>query len=163
MAQALQIVSHWHHSVENLTASSLDFYKEIEKALTAKKVDVRTERVTWREGGLFSNKREYLRVTYDRFVFDIGASPFGTDFFFSWWLGTYASPLVSLPVIGFLYSRLAKPNTYYSEDTRVMFEETIHRVVLDIVSGILTLNKMTPLTPTERVSLKHKQLASFSS
>lgn len=38
------------------------------------------------EAGMFSGKREYLRVTRGRFTFDICAAPYGTGFFFSWWL-----------------------------------------------------------------------------
>ena len=30
-----------------------------------------------------------------------------------------------------------------------MFEETVHRVVLDVVSSILTVNGMKPFTPEE--------------
>jgi hypothetical protein len=31
-----------------------------------------------------------------------------------------------------------------------MFEETVHRVVTDVTSGILTANNMSPLTPEQR-------------
>lgn len=54
---------------------------------------------------------------------------------------------LALPIIGFLYQRLARPVTYYSEDTRLMFEDTVHRTVIQIVEGLLTLNKLPALAP----------------
>lgn len=50
--------------------------------------------------------------------------------------------ILAMPVLGVLYAKFIKPVTYYSEDTRLMFEETVHRVVLQVVSGILTINKL---------------------
>lgn len=213
MGRSVEVISHWHHSVEDLSTSSMEFYSEVEAALKRKQIDgLRTERLDWQESGILSAKRTYLRVGYGRYVFDVCAAPFGKDFFFSWWLGktlpdfaallgclgVMAIPLVFLisiaalgfikgiilflvlvgvgvfvarsgaaagesgiediliavPVAGPIYKQLFRPVTYYSEDTRQIFEETVHRVVLDVVSGILTVNKMTPLTPEERALTK---------
>ena len=159
MATTISVVSHWHYSVENLSTSALDFYKEIERVLQAKQVDVKTERVNWREGHIFSAKREYLRVTYEKYVFDICAAPFGKDYFWSWWMGTKQRLLESLPYVGFLFKYVVKPDTYFSEDTRKMFEETVHRVVLDVVSGVLSSAKMSPLTAVEKaLSQRNKRV-----
>jgi hypothetical protein len=157
MASTLRIISHWHYSVENLSTSSLDFYSEVERVLKVKEVEVKTERIGWREGHIFSAKRDYLRVRYGKYVFDIGAAPFGKDFFWSWWMGTKPGFLESLPYIGVLFRHLVKPTTYFSEDTRQMFEETVHRVVLDVVSGVLTTAKMAPLTAAERALTKRQK------
>lgn len=157
MPTAISVVSHWHYSVENLSASALSFYKEIERVLQAKQVDVKAERVNWREGHIFSAKREYLRLTYEKYVFDICAAPFGQDFFWSWWMGTKPRFLESLPYVGFIFRRLVKPDTYFSEDTRKMFEETVHRVVVDVVSGTLTTASMSPLTNAEKALAKGRK------
>lgn len=214
MPSASDVISHWHHSVEDLSSSSLDFYVALESALKGKEAPVRTERIELGEGGILSAKRTYLRVSYERFVFDIGAAPFGKDFLFSWWLGrrvlefggvlgcgvliglpvvlficfqiagafvgfvlfaalligilmymqnggmigdaTLGDIMLTVPILGPLYLRFFKSVTYYSEDTRIMFEETVHRVVLDVVAGILTLNSMRPLTPEETIPKKRK-------
>lgn len=58
--------------------------------------------------------------------------------------------ILAMPVIGFIYTKFVKPVTYYSEDTRLMFEDTVHRVVLQVVGGILTLNKL-PQIPAEKL------------
>src|SRR5206468_1423098 len=61
-----------------------EFYQMIEKELTARKVPgLEISRVEWSEGGLLSDKREYLRLRRERLVFDICAAPFGTSYFFS--------------------------------------------------------------------------------
>ena len=55
--------------------------------------------------------------------------------------------ILVMPVIGLVYKKFVKPVTYYSEDTRMMFEETVHRVVVHVVSGVLTLNKIPEISP----------------
>lgn len=209
MAETAEIVSHWHHSVDGLSTSTLDFYGAVERALTEKEVpELRTARAVTNERGVLSAKREYLSVHYGRLTFEICAAPFGKDFFFSWWLtrrvpgfsalwGVLAlvgAPLLALalianmgfirgtalsvvvlggavaavrfsatqgesgiedallatPLVGRVYQRLFNPVTYYSEDTRLMFEDTVHRTVVQIVEGILTVNKMPPI-PADQV------------
>ena len=162
MSSALNLAAHWHYSVENLSTSALEFYSEIERVLRAKQVEVKTERINWREGHVFSAKREYLRVTHQKYVFDICAAPFGVDFFWSWWMGSKPGFLESLPYVGVVFRRFVRPATYFSEDTRQMFEETVHRVVLDVVSGVLTAARMSPLTAVERTATRQRKATDVS-
>jgi hypothetical protein len=82
-----EIHSHWNHLYEGLQTSPLDFYRCVEEAIERRHVpDATRSRVSWHQGGLGSAKREYLRVTRGALNFDIGAAPFGTGFFFSYWL-----------------------------------------------------------------------------
>jgi hypothetical protein len=209
MAHSVEVISHWHQSVEGLSTSTLDYYAAVEKALRDKEVpELQIERITASESGILSAKREYLRARYGRLCFDICGAPFGKDFFFSWWLvkrtpgfaalwgcatliglsfltlvfigamgffkgiffalvaaGVGAAVLRSafadgwtaiedailvMPIIGPLYKKFVNPVTYYSEDTRLMFEDTVHRVVVQVVEGILTLNKL-PEIPAEKL------------
>jgi hypothetical protein len=217
MAESLEVISHWHQSVEELSTSTLEYYAAVEKALRDKEVpDLRIERTTFSEHGILSAKREYLRVRYGRLYFDICAAPFGKDFFFSWWLvkrtpgfaalwgcamlvglpvlvivlvgsmglvrglfaaivvvgvgvailrnafadgwGAIEDAILAMPIIGFLYGKFVKPVTYYSEDTRLMFEDTVHRVVLHVCSGVLTLNKLPALTGEQLKSHSRRAL-----
>ena len=81
------VVSHWHHAVENFATSPRDFYASVEEALERRKLPrLKTSRVTYDEGGMLSARREYLRLSGDRHWFDICAAPFGTGFFFSNWV-----------------------------------------------------------------------------
>ena len=218
MAQSVEVISHWHQSVDGLSTSTLDFYAAVEKALREKEVaDLRIERIEVPEHGILSAQRLYLGVSYGRLRFDICAAPFGKDFFFSWWLvkrtpgfaaiwgcattlvllqivlvagattGYFRSffyalvaivvagailrsnaaerwnvvedTILATPVIGLLYTKFVKPVTYYSEDTRLMFEDTVHRVVLDVVGGILTLNKLPQMRPEELKPQSRKAMA----
>jgi hypothetical protein len=218
MAQSIEVISHWHQSVEALSTSTLEYYAAVEKALRDKEVpDLRIERTTFSEHGILSAKREYLRVRYGRLHFDICGAPFGKDYFFSWWLvkrtpgfaalwgcailiglpllvltliglmgfvrGLFATIVVlgvgaailrnsfadgwsaiedailAMPVIGFLYEKFMKPVTYYSEDTRMMFEETVHRVVLQVCSGILTLHQLPELSPDQLKAQSRRALS----
>jgi hypothetical protein len=216
MPGSVEVISHWHHSLEDFNTPALDFYRSVEETLKAKEAPTRVERVDWKESGVLSARREYLRISYSRFSFDLCAAPFGKDFFFSWWLvrrapefalmygclGLLAVPIVLLiflqvfgsvlgflaflgvlgaglvwvanaaragmervedailavPVAGALYNRFLKPVTYYSEDSRLVFEESVHRVVLKHVEALTTLSKLPALTPEERKPETRKTL-----
>jgi len=70
--------------LEDFAISSDDFYDAIEAELGDRNIpDLTITRELFREGGLLSSKREYLRMRRERLVFDICAAPFGTSFFFS--------------------------------------------------------------------------------
>ena len=215
MSQSVEVISHWHQCVDELSTSTLDYYAAVEKALQDKQVpELRIERTIASESGILSAKREYLRVRYGRLSFDICGAPFGKDFFFSWWLvkrtpgfsalwgcaviiglpllllgfvtafgffkgllfaviagvvgaivlrsafsdGWLAieDSILAMPVIGLVYEKFVRPVTYYSEDTRLMFEEAVHRVVVQVVSGILTLNKLPELS-TEQMKTQSRR------
>lgn len=79
--------SRWNHLFPRCQFSPLEYYAALEGALAEKKIpELEMGRVTWKERGLFSARREYLRVERGQYVFDICAAPFGEDFFFSSWL-----------------------------------------------------------------------------
>jgi len=81
------VISHWHHPIENFQTSPMEFFASVEQALQPRQIpDYAVSRIDWREGGVLSARREYLRVKRGKLVFDICAAPFGTGFFFSWWL-----------------------------------------------------------------------------
>jgi hypothetical protein len=104
MAQDTELLAHWHLLLDDFATSSKDFYSSVEQALASRQLPAaKTKRVDWSEGGLFSAKREYLRVTRDDLTFDICAAPYGNGFFFSSWLVTkqgFFARLAMLPMIG---------------------------------------------------------------
>jgi hypothetical protein len=202
-----EVISYWHALVENFQTSPQDFYASIEKALQERKVPgLEAARVEFAEGGLLSAKREYLRLTRERLVFDICAAPFGTSFFFScrfaelplvvspdaimailfilvlifwlfahmwgWFLGILAMMvllmaatatlrnavsiglkdldawLIKRPGIGAIYEILFRKETYYREDTRIMYLDTVPAVVKRLYED---------LTATQGAKLKPEQ------
>ncbi|MDR3401454.1 MAG: hypothetical protein P4L99_03060 [Chthoniobacter sp.] len=78
------VISHWYTLVPGFHTSTQDFYAAIEKALVDMEVPgLEMGRVEFSEGGPLSAKREYLRMSRERLVFDVCAAPFGTSYFFS--------------------------------------------------------------------------------
>ena len=83
-----RVISHWHHYVEDFSTSALDFYAAVEQAIASRELpEVTLSRVEYKEGGLLSAKRQYLRVGREKVAFDLCAAPYGKNgYFFSWWL-----------------------------------------------------------------------------
>ena len=78
------VIEHWYALVPGFSTSSKDFYAGVENELKSREVPgLDIAHVDFAEGGILSSKREYLRMTRERLVFDICAAPFGTAFFFS--------------------------------------------------------------------------------
>jgi hypothetical protein len=78
------VIEHWYSLVPGFTQSTKEFYTAIEAELKGREVPgLDINYVDFPEGGILSAKREYLRMTRERLVFDICAAPFGTAFFFS--------------------------------------------------------------------------------
>jgi len=106
MAQVAVVFSHWYHLLEGLQESPKSFYESLESAIKKRELpDIAISRVDYHEGGVFSAKREYLRVSRQNQVFDICAAPFGAGFFVSWWLGELKpswGPLVALGAVLFI-------------------------------------------------------------
>ena len=149
------IFSHWYHLNENLQQSSKEFYSELTQTIRQRKLpNVSISTIYHREGGIVSAKREYLRVKREEYIFDICAAPFGNGFFISWWLGEKISFLLSLvsfiPFIGDSMVRSARPSTYYRKDTTLMFQESVHLAVLEVLDGIIETNGLKALYGFER-------------
>jgi len=73
--------------MEGLRASPKEFYAAISAAIERREIpDCTLTSVDWREGGVFSAKRLYLRAERGEDLIDICGAPFGTAFFASSWL-----------------------------------------------------------------------------
>ena len=87
--QNLQVLSHWYNLIEGLQESAQEFYSSLEQGVASKELpNIKISRIEYKEGGLISAKREYLRIKRKDLIFDVCAAPFGKGFFVSWWLGT---------------------------------------------------------------------------
>ena len=58
--------------------------------------------------------------------------------------------LRALPVIGPLYVRLFKKETYYRIDTMLMFREAVHNAVLEVIDTITAEKGVRALSESER-------------
>jgi hypothetical protein len=190
-----QVHKHWYTAVDNFQFISSEFYQIVQTELTTRKVPgLEATRVEFNEGGLLSDKREYLRLKRERLVFDICAAPFGTSYFFSFRFvelplgikptelfvfvvalalvfslfvkvfGLFVGPIALLllvaaacyvmrnalalglrdldasllktPVIGAIYEVLFRKETYYREDTRLMYLSTVNGITEALVDEV---------------------------
>lgn len=101
MSKHPEVVGHWHTLIEGFATSSLDFYELVKAGIAKREIpDLKISSVEWKESGLGSGKRVYLRVSREDLNFDICAAPFGTSYFFSWWLARIPRVLLDF---GFLF------------------------------------------------------------
>jgi len=152
---AAVVFSHWFHLLEGLQESPKTFYASLEEAINKRELpDVSLSRIDYREGGIFSPEREYLRVKRKEYIFDICAAPFGRGFFVSWWLGEkpglIRELILMIPILGPLLVGAFKPATYYQHDTTLMFQESVHAAVLETVDGLTQAKGIRVLSESER-------------
>src|ERR1039458_10075681 len=105
------VIDHWYALIPGFNSSTKEFYEAVEKELKERQVPgLEIFHVDFAEGGALSNKREYLRMTRERLVFDICAAQFGTAYFFSCRfaeipavvkLGEFLLLLIGLCAVGF--------------------------------------------------------------
>jgi hypothetical protein len=78
------VIDHQATYLENFAISPDALYKAIETEIAERKLpDIEVSRILFREAGLLSADREYLRVRRERFAYLVCAAPWGTSFFFS--------------------------------------------------------------------------------
>ncbi len=187
-----EVFSHWGTLTPGCHFSTQDFYLEIEQAIRAKQwPGVEMLRLDFHESGLLSHKREYLRVIRQRQLFDVCASTFGKDYFFTvreaqipvvidlramfsaviglfllfsfavkllglilgsmailflitfavWFLFNVLklgltkmdSMLMQLPVIGAFYEAWFRRDTYFQQDSRLIFLQCVNELVKEHV------------------------------
>jgi len=98
------------------------------------------ERAIKSEGGILNDKREYIVVSRSSLSYILCAAPFGTSFFISWRQGQTRGfaqrMLAGIPVFGPALERVFCKQTYYHEDTQLMFRDTVHGLVIKIVDAM---------------------------
>ena len=176
--ESLTLISHWHKLFESFQESPQRIYSLIEEAIDKRKIpDVKVSRISYAEAGVLSASREYLRVQRSEYTFDICAAPFGTGFFTSWWLGKKEKSfwpiailifvsvmivgliiklvLISLVVslVGVLLWWLSLRQTYYKLDTALMFQDSVHSAVLEVIGQATEGKGQRVMTELERTPI----------
>lgn len=156
MAHIPEVISHWNTLIENFNTSPKQFYEGVTSAVNARQIpNAKHSRIDWREGGVASAKREYLRIRRGEFFFDICGAPFGTGFFVSWWLtempqGCLIQLLSDIPLVGAFAKLMVAPMTYYRVDTATMFQSATHAAVLEVIDSITSAKGVRGLSDAER-------------
>lgn len=132
------VLSHGHHPFDTVPFSPQELYIYVETMMQAKGITLSTSRVTYLQGGILSPRREYLRIQYKEFIYDICAAPFGKRYFVSWWLGesgnAFRDFFINLPVIGKLFTRRKK--TFFELDTEIIFKQTVTDCLKEAISEL---------------------------
>jgi len=172
--RVVAVLSHWHRLFEGFQESPQRIYGLLEEAINKREIpDVNISRISYPEAGALSAGREYFRVQRREHIFDVCVAPFGTGFFISWWLGETRKfswllavilvavitgiglaiklpwwlPLgIGLTIVG-LWKLSLRP-TYYRLDTALMFQDSVHSAVLEVIGqategkGLRTLSEV---------------------
>lgn len=148
------VISHWSHFFQRFAMSSDEFYGELEKTLQGHEMpNSSIQRTRHKEGGMLSAARVYLRIKHGEVVFDVCASPFGKDFFISWWLYETTGPMriifQNTRFGNFLQQRASK-RTFYQIDEEDMFRSCVHECILETIGKVTENKGMLQLTPADK-------------
>jgi len=70
------------------------------------------------------------------------------------------STILAMPLIGWLYERIFAPETFYSMDTAIMFQDAVHNAVLEVYDCMTADKGVRALTEAERKPVMKKLSAS---
>ncbi len=103
------VLSNCHTLFEDFSTSTQDFYAAVEEAIARRNLpEIEISRILFRERGIGSPDREYLRICRHRIAFDICSAPYGNGHFFSWWLAKvpakYGLVTVLVLLLGFAFT-----------------------------------------------------------
>lgn len=151
------IISHWFKLIEGMQESPQTVYTQLDQAITKRELpEVKLSRVKYQESGLFSPKRVYFRIRRKELIFDICAAPYGKSFFVSWWMGESLALfwlLLYIPIIGPIFGLfvwLFRRETYWRIDTALMFQESVHAAVLEVIDEFIKTQGLRALSELER-------------
>lgn len=103
MASRDTILSNWSVLIDDFDTSGIEFFERVKHNVRAREVpDVRFKEVLYKDGGFLSDRRTYLRIKRGHVAFDLCASPYGTGYFFSWWVQQLGPRYAFLILLGVL-------------------------------------------------------------
>ncbi len=137
--QNAEIIAHWETSIRGGALTPRVLLDRIETALREQEIDrIHFSYIVRPERGLFSARRLYLRIRFDRLFFDVSAFVNGDGLTVSYWLHREWPGLEELfgeiPVIGFLIERAAGRATYYHVDRITALQRLVHESIGRIVA-----------------------------
>lgn len=153
--QKTEAIGNWSHLFPDMQHDPNSFYDLVENMLRERQVpDFYSKKITISEGGLLSHNRLYLEVSRGDYIFHICAAPWGTGFFFSWWVRQKMSDidqlLILIPFAGSRIVKMRQHKSYYKLDTDSMFRKSVHQAVLAAVDSLTTAKGMRGLSELER-------------
>jgi hypothetical protein len=168
--QIQEVLTHWSYLARGLQYDPAQFYGILRGKIESEQINgVRLTTAVLSQKGMLSRKREYLRIQYDNFVFDVCGAPFGeSNFFFSYWMGVknmsgclaiFLNILLSIPVVGLLIQKSLDRLTYFEQDTAEMFNSLVSSIIMAEVDSIMEQGEIEPVPDEARVPNDKKLLA----
>ncbi len=123
--QKTEAIGNWSHLFPDMQHDPNSFYDLVDKILHEKQVpEFYSRKITISEGSLLSHNRLYLEVSRGDYIFHICAAPWGTGFFFSWWVRQKMSDidqlLILIPFVGSRIVKMRQYQSYFKLDTDSM-------------------------------------------
>lgn len=149
-------IGHWSVLYPNMNHDPEDYYQKIVEILKSREVpDLHSQNRIFKEGGYISHQRLYLEVSRGDYIYHICGAPWGTDFFFSWWMRKRYSPIerifVKIPVLGPIIKIVNETDTYYKLDTDGAFNASVQNAVQEAINHLTDSKGGRRLTDLERV------------
>lgn len=149
------LIAHWNTSLNGVRLQPSVFYEMVENEISRRQIpNLLITRVFLREKGLFSARREYLRIQHEKLIFDICGFPAADSFSVSWWLGavdkTIGNLFFEIPLVGEFLEEQFAPATYFKIDSEAMLQRAIHNLVLCVVDELTDQNELPKLVGRER-------------
>lgn len=144
--------SQWCGYIDGLQSSPQSLYALIKEAMNEKGFpNVSFKKVKHSQsGGLFSAKREYLRVRRKENYYDVCGASFGNSFFVSYWFferySLFHRIISAIPVVGKPLVLMLRKKTYYQEDEQAIFRSAAHDTILEIVKKQIEENGLRNLS-----------------
>lgn len=150
----------WQHFFDNFSFSAEEFFQQVESGIRDRKVpNVSFGRESFLETHLLSDRREYLRITRNEFVYYVCAAPFGTGMFVSWWLCEKRQNNFNpgrIPFIGKLFGKERDNKTFYQLDVETMYRSAVHSTVMDVLDKTTSASGARGLTELEKQFKEHR-------
>lgn len=141
----------WQHFYDGFAFSANDFYAKVKAGLEERKItniSVTTE--SFLESHIFSDKREYLKITRAEYVFYLCAAPYGTGTFVSEWLCVKREGNINrIPIVSKLMGKDRNDKSFYQIDTEAMTRMAIHSTMIDVLNTMTTASGVRGLTELE--------------
>lgn len=163
------IIGRWKALIDGLDYSADIFYQTLERKFNQREIpELVMGRVSFSQRGVLSQKRIYLRLIRNEFIFDICACPMGKGaFFVSYWhgflrfQGTYGLFMrlgLMTPVLGHFLEKHLIPNSYHYTDSIDMFQQLAHNIIMETVDELTSEAHLPPLTYDEKKPVRKNLL-----
>ena len=147
----------WQHFFDGFAFTPEEFYAQVKAGIKERNVpDLTIDTERFIQSHIMSDRREYLKIRRNEFVFYVGAAPFGSGTFVSEWLCVWRLRIWNrIPIVSKLMGKDRDDKTFYQMDTEAMYRSFIHTAVVEALDKLSSAKGARGLTESEKqLSLK---------